>query len=147
MFKHILVPVDGSKTALHAADTAIELAAKVNANITVVHVIHVYPYVGLGEGAVEGLDQYLSAATASANNAIAAVRARIEAAGVAFESRIAESNTVWRGILDAAEHAETDLIVMGTHGRGMIDRLLLGSVTQRVLSHASVPVMVVRGTD
>ena len=60
MFKHILVPIDGSKTALHAADTAIELAAKIHAKITVVHVIHVYPYVGLGDGAVEGLDQYLS---------------------------------------------------------------------------------------
>ena len=145
MFKHILVPIDGSKTALHAADTAIELAAKINAKITVVHVIHVYPYVGLGDGAIEGLDQYLSAATASASNAISAVQQRVEAAGVAFASRIAESNTVWRGILDAAEHTDTDLIVMGTHGRGMIDRLLLGSVTQRVLSHASVPVMVVRG--
>ncbi len=147
MFKHILIPVDGSKTALHAADIAIKLAAQVNAKITVVHVIHVYPYVSLGDSAVEGFDQYLSAATASASAAISAVRQRVEAAGVRFDSRIAESNTVWRGILDAAAHTDADLIVMGTHGRGMIDRLLLGSVTQRVLSRAGVPVMVVRGTD
>lgn len=145
MFKHILVPVDGSAIATQAARSAIRFAQAVKARLTVIHVIHVYPYAGFGEGFAEGLSQYLAAANAAAAAAIAGVRAEIEAANLPFESRIAESNTVWRGIVEAAESAGADLIVMGTHGRGKIDRALLGSVTQRVLAHSPVPVMVVHG--
>jgi len=54
---------------------------------------------------------------------------------------------VWRGIVETAQSVGADLIVMGTHGRNKIDRLLLGSVTQRVLAHAMVPVMVTHGED
>ncbi len=145
MFQHILLPVDGSATALKAADAAIELAATMDARITVLHVVHVYPYAGLGEGYAEGLAQYLAAANAAANHAVAQARNRIDAAGLTFESRVVESNAVWRGVLDGAASSGADVIVMGTHGHGKIDRLLLGSVTQRVLAHSPVPVMVVHG--
>ena len=145
MFKQTLVPVDGSTVATQAARSAIRLATAVKARLTVIHVIHVYPYAGLGEGAADGLSEYLAAANAAAARAIGGVRTDVEATGLAFESRIVESNSVWRGVVEAAESAAVDLIVMGTHGRGKIDRLLLGSVTQRVLAHSPVPVMVVHG--
>lgn len=147
MFQHILVPVDGSATANKAANAATALAAEIGAKVTVIHVVHMYPYTGFGAGFAEGQSLYLAAATATANDAIASVRDRMAAKGIAVESRIVESNVVWRGVVDAAETAGADLIVMGTHGRAKIDRLLLGSVTQRVLAHAPVPVMVIHGDD
>lgn len=147
MFQHILVPVDGSPTARHAADAATTLANEIKAKITVIHVVHMYPYTGFGTGFADGQSVYLSAATATANEAIADVREKITAAGVSVEARVVESNVVWRGIVETAQSVGADLIVMGTHGRNKIDRLLLGSVTQRVLSHATVPVMVTHGEE
>ena len=147
MFTHILIPVDGSATAKHAAKAAIELAISLKAKLTLINVVNVYAYVSLGAEFAAGQAMYLSDAIAGANLTIASVRADIEAAGVPCESRVVESNAVWRGIVETADSMGADLIVMGTHGRNMIDRLLLGSVTQRVLSHTRLPVMVIRGDD
>jgi nucleotide-binding universal stress UspA family protein len=58
---------------------------------------------------------------------------------------LVESHAAWRGILEAADSGGADLIVMGSHGRSGIEKLVLGSVAQRVLSHAHQPVLVVRG--
>ena len=129
MFTHILIPVDGSPTAVHAAKTAIELATSLKAKLSLINVVAVYAYAGLGAGFAEGQAMYLSDATAAANDNLAVVRALIDAAGVPCESRVVEANPVWRGIVDTADSVGADLIVMGTHGRNMIDRLLLGSVT------------------
>ena len=147
MFKHILIPVDGSLTARHAAMAAITLATSLKAKLTLIHVVNLYAYAGLGAGFAEGQAMYLSDATASANETIATMRVDIDAAGVPCDTRVVESNAIWRGIVETADSVAADLIVMGTHGRGMIDRLLLGSVTQRVLSHTRLPVMVIRGDD
>jgi len=147
MFQHILVPVDGSATANKAADAAATLASEIEAKVTVIHVVHTYPYAGFGAGFAEGQSLYLAAATASANDSIASVRDKMQGKGIAVETRVVESNVVWRGVVETTEAVGADLIVMGTHGRSKIDRLLLGSVTQRVLSHASVPVMVIHGDD
>lgn len=145
MFKHLLVPIDGSATALAAAREASRLAAAVKARLTIIHVVPVYPYAGMGADFGDGQAQYLAAATAAANEVLAAARAEAQAAGLAVESRLAEANVIWRGVVDAAVATGADLIVMGTHGRGKLDRRLLGSVTQRVLSHSPVPVMVIHG--
>lgn len=147
MFQHILVPVDGSITARQAAEAAAKLAGETGAKVTIIHVVHMYPYTGFGAGFAEGQSLYLSAATANANETIATVREVMQNAGVNAQSRIVESNVVWRGIVETTQTVGADLIVMGTHGRSKIDRLLLGSVTQRVLSHATVPVMVIHGDD
>jgi nucleotide-binding universal stress UspA family protein len=147
MFKHLLVPVDGSATASKAADAAATFASEIGANVTIIHVVHVYPYTGFGAGFAEGQSLYLAAATAAANDALASARETTLARGVVVDTRIVESNVVWRGVVETAAAVGADLIVMGTHGRAKIDRLLLGSVTQRVLAHAPVPVMVVHGDD
>jgi nucleotide-binding universal stress UspA family protein len=147
MFTHILVPVDGSPTSGRAAQAAADLAREISAKVTVIHIVHMYPYAGFGSGFAEGQSMYLSAANAAATESIAAIRESFERAGVAVESRVVEANVIWRGIIDTAELIGADLIVMGTHGRSKIDRLLLGSVTHRVLSHAATPVMVVHSDD
>lgn len=144
MFKHILVPVDGSAAALAAVDKALGLAKAFESSITIIYVIDPYPFTGVGADFAYGQDQYLTAATAEANTAIEAAGARVAAGGMHAESRVIESHAIWRGILEAAETTGADLIVMGSHGRRGLEKLVLGSVTQSVLSHSKVTTLVVR---
>ncbi|APW37891.1 universal stress protein UspA [Rhodoferax koreense] len=145
MFKHILVPVDGSDTGLAAVGKAIELAKVFDSWITLVHVIDQYPFVGIGTDYAFGQTEYITAATSNANNALQAGEDRINAAGLRCTRQVIEGHVMEDGILQAAKTAGADLIVMGSHGRHGIEKLLLGSVTQRVLSHTTLPVLVVRG--
>lgn len=144
MFKHILVPVDGSDTSLAALDKAGGLARAFGAQVTAIFVIDPYPFTGVGADFAYGQDQYLSAAKAEASAAIEAASARLQQAGVAADTRVVESHAVWRGILEAADAAGADLIVMGSHGRRGLERLVLGSVAQSVLSHTKVNTLIVR---
>ena len=144
MFKHILAPVDGSVTSITALDKAIGLAQAFGSALTVVYVIDPYPFTGVGADFSYGQAQYLEAATAEAHDAIRAARAAIEAAGVKVDTRVVEAHAPWRGILETATELGSDIVVMGSHGRRGLEKLVLGSVAQRVLSHAHIPVMVVR---
>jgi len=145
MFKHLLVPIDGSPTSQLAVDKAIGLARAFASSVSVLFVIDPYPFTGVGADFSYGQMQYLSAAKAEANDALAVARQAFEAAGVQVSASLVESHSVWRGIVEAAEAGGADLIVMGSHGRSGMEKLVLGSVAQRVLSHAHLPVLVVRG--
>ena len=144
MFKHILVPVDGSSTAQLAVDKAIGLAKAFGSRVTAIFVIDPYPFTGVGTDFAYGQAEYLSAATAEANSAIKASRAAFEAAGISAETSVIEANAAWRGVVQSAKSIGADLIVMGSHGRSGLEKLVLGSVTQAVLSHTHLPVLVVR---
>ncbi len=145
MFKHILIPVDGSPTAQQAVLKAAGLAKAFGSQATVIYVIDPYPFTGLGSDFAYGQTEYLSAAHAEAAEATEAARAALAAAGVAVQVEVVESHAVWRGITETANACGADLIVMGSHGRRGLEKLVLGSVTQRVLSHAVQPVFIVRG--
>ena len=144
MFKHILVPVDGSETSLSAVDKAIGLAKAFDSEVTAIYVIDPYPFTGVGADFAYGQDQYLGAAKAEANAAVEAVAQRLTAAGLKAETRIVEAHAVWRGIADAAEAVGADLVVMGSHGRRGLEKLVLGSVTQSVLTQTQLATLVVR---
>lgn len=144
MFKHILVPVDGSSTSQLAVEKAVGLAKAFGSRVTAIFVIDPYPFTGVGTDFAYGQAEYLNAATAEANAAIAAAKAMIEKAGVAVDASVIEAHAAWRGVVQAAESAQADLIVMGSHGRSGLEKLVLGSVTQAVLSHTHLPVLVVR---
>jgi nucleotide-binding universal stress UspA family protein len=144
MFKHILVPVDGSSTAQLAVDKAIGLAKAFGSRVTAVFIIDPYPFTGVGTDFAYGQAQYLSAATAEANAAIKAARAAFDAAGVKVDTSVIEAHAAWRGVVQAAVSVQADLIVIGSHGRSGLEKLVLGSVTQAVLSHTHLPVLVVR---
>lgn len=144
MFKHILVPVDGSTTAQLAVEKAIGLAKAFGSRVTTIFVIDPYPFTGVGTDFSYGQAEYLSAATAEANAAIKVAKAQFEAAGIAVESSVVEAHAAWRGVVQAAESVDADLIVMGSHGRSGLEKLVLGSVTQAVLSHTHLPLLVVR---
>lgn len=144
MFKHILVPVDGSSTSQLAVEKAVGLAKAFGSRVTAIFVIDPYPFTGVGTDFAYGQAEYLSAATAEATAAIAAAKDMIEKAGVAVDATVIEAHAAWRGVVQAAESAQADLIVMGSHGRSGLEKLVLGSVTQAVLSHTHLPVLVVR---
>ena len=144
MFKKILVPVDGSDTSQVAVAKTIELAKAFGCQVSVIYVIDPYPFTGVGTDFAYGQAEYLSAATAEANAAVKAARDAFSAAGVAVESSVVEAHTAWRGIVEAGMTQEVDLIVMGSHGRSGLEKLVLGSVAQAVLSHTKLPVLVVR---
>lgn len=145
MYKHILVPVDGSSTSLQAVSQAVTLASAFGSAVTAIYVIDPYPFTGVGTEFAYGQDQYLSAAKAEAKEALAAARGQVEAAGLKVDTRVVEAHATWRGIVETADAVQADLVVMGSHGRRGLEKLVLGSVTQRVLQHANQPVLVVRG--
>ncbi|MCW8166773.1 universal stress protein [Verminephrobacter aporrectodeae subsp. tuberculatae] len=144
MFEHILVPVDGSKTSLLAVSKAAALAKAFGSVVTSVYVIDPYPFTGVGADFAYGQAQYTNAATAEASIALDATRRAMAEAGVPVSTLVGEGHAVHEGILRALESTGADLIVMGSHGRRGLERLVLGSVTQRVLGVVRIPVLVVR---
>lgn len=144
MFKHILVPVDGSQTALLAVKRAAGLAKAFGSAVTAVYVLDPYPFTGLGADFAYGQAQYLSAANAEADKALAAVKEIMDAEGVAVQTVVGEGHAIHEGIVNAAQTAGADLIVICSNGRRGLERLVMGSVAQRVLQTATIPVMVVR---
>ncbi|WP_313076004.1 universal stress protein [Melaminivora sp.] len=145
MFQRILVPVDGSDTSMQAVAKAAGLAKAFGSAVTVLYVVDPYPFTGVGADFAYGQAQYLSAATAEANTALDAAKTALTSAGVAsVDALVGEGHAVHDGVMRAVESTGADLIVMGSHGRRGLEKLVLGSVTQRVLGVAHVPVLVVR---
>jgi nucleotide-binding universal stress UspA family protein len=144
MFQHILVPVDGSSTARQAIDKAVAIADAFKSAVTLIYVIDPYAFSGVGTDFSYGQAEYLSAATEEANQALSAARQAFEARGIAVNSSVVEGHAIYQAILDTAESLNADLVVMGSHGRRGLEKLVLGSVTAQVLSHAHLSVLVVR---
>ena len=143
MFEHILVPVDGSSASGQAIHKAQAIAEKFNSSVTLLYVIDPYAFTGAGTDFSYGQSEYLSAATTEAHNAIGDATRIFEEHGVSVKGAVAEGHTVYLSILDQAKSAGADLIVMGSHGRRGLEKLVLGSVAAQVLSNAHLPVLVV----
>jgi nucleotide-binding universal stress UspA family protein len=147
MFKNILLATDGSAASTQAARLAVDLARVHGASLTALYVIDPYPYVGVGEASPTGLQAYMSAAYEHAAQAHAKIAALCrEGSAVPLGTRRAEDKQASEAILQAAARESADLIVVGSHGRTGIPRLLLGSVAAKVVSMSPVPVLVARST-
>ncbi len=144
MFKHILIPTDGSEFAQRAVPVALEQARINGARVLAVSVIDLYPYIGAIEVMPTGIEGWQEAIRAQAEAAVQAVADAASAAGVPCSTAVQEDTLAWRGMLAVAEREHIDLIVMSSHGRGGLTSALLGSQTARVLSHTKIPVLVVR---
>ena len=144
MFKHILLPVDGSPTSLMAVEKVCGLAQAFKSTVTAIYVIDPYAFSGVGTDFSYGQAQYLDAATVEGNEALKNAAEALEAAGVTVNTSIIEGHAIYRGILETASAVGADLIVMGSHGRRGLEKLVLGSVAAQVLSHAHLPILVVR---
>lgn len=147
MYKRILVPTDGSPLSRKAARSAISLAASLGAEVIAVHVVPRYP-LSLVEGAIGVVPRdaaKIERQWAERGQAMAdEVGRAAEKAGVKARALTVRSNLVAEAILGAARKNRCDLVVMASHGRKGIKRLLLGSETQHVLTHGTLPVLVLR---
>jgi nucleotide-binding universal stress UspA family protein len=144
MFRKVLLPTDGSDTSIAAADRAVGLARVCGAPLHVVFVQEPYPFAGIGSASSAGLQEYQAMARQAATQAFERIGAVAAAAGVGVTSEVSEAAEPAQAIVDAASASGADVIVMGSHGRTGLARLLLGSVAHKVLSLSPVAVMVVR---
>jgi nucleotide-binding universal stress UspA family protein len=147
MYKRILVPTDGSALSRRAIRGAIELASSVGAEVLAVNVVPRYPTSYFEDSfAVSPREtarvekQWVEKGQAVADE----VGKAAEKAGVKARAITVRSNLVAEAILGAARKNKCDLVVMASHGRKGLKRLLLGSETQHVLTHGDVPVLVLR---
>lgn len=139
VFKHILVPTDLSDASGDALNTAVELAVTFGARLTLFHV-WTMPTMGYAEGLAWPVDEMKEAAKRSLEELRAKVAEQVPATDA-----VVKSGLDWQRIVEAASDGDVDLIVMGTHGRHGLPRVLLGSVAERVVRMAPVPVLTVRG--
>lgn len=147
MYKHLFVPTDGSKLSGKAVDHAIGLAAAVGARVTLFFAAPGYPQPMYAEGVVYetvSKKEYEEAVARQAEKMLAKLEDKARAAGVEVNTRHTIHDAPWEAILEAARKSKADAIVMASHGRRGLAGLLLGSETQKVLTHSKVPVIVVR---
>lgn len=146
MFKHILLATDGSPASEHAAKLAVGLARLHGAKLMAVYVMDPYPYLSIGESNPYGFQAYMTAAQQHAAQAHAQVEVLCTQGGapVALEVRAIEDVATSTGIVQTAQLEGVDLIVMGSHGRSGIARLMLGSVANKVVAESLVPVLITR---
>jgi nucleotide-binding universal stress UspA family protein len=146
MFKHILLATDGSTASDHAATLAIDLVRTHGAKLMVVHVVDPYPYLSMGESNPYGFQAYMGAAQKLASEAHAKVNALCMQCQppIEMQARLIEEVSPAVGIVQTAKTEGADLIVLGSHGRSGIARLMLGSVANKVVAESAVPVLVVR---
>jgi nucleotide-binding universal stress UspA family protein len=147
MFKHLLVPTDGSQLSADTVTRAIDFARETGAKITFFFAKPDYPVAFYGEGALidpTTPDKFAEMAEKQAKEILAGHEMAANAAGVASASSSSVSDVPYEAIITAAEQSGADLIFMASHGRKGISGLLLGSETQKVLTHSKIPVLVYR---
>jgi nucleotide-binding universal stress UspA family protein len=145
MFKHLLVPTDGSALSEAAIQMAVRLASESGARITGIHVIRefrVFAYEAQMIADTE--EQFIRVAQQHADAYLGVIAKAAEQAGVECDTLSTTRAHPYEAIISIAAQRDCDLIVMASHGRGGVRALLLGSETQKVLTHSSLPVLVVR---
>ena len=144
MYQRILVPTDGSDITAKAVQTAIGLARKLNGQLYVISVKEPFPYSAISEMQPTPPQEFFDAQERVATMRVKDVVDAAVAAGVPCEAYTLEALHPWEAILEHAKEKGCDLIVMASHGRRGMSALLLGSETQKVLTHSTLPVLVVR---
>ncbi len=144
MFKHILLATDGSASAEHAARKALELARIHGGHVTAAYVVDPYPYLGIGEVNPIALQSYMAAAQHASTRVFVQLADQAAAAGVQLQVQLVENMQAARGIAQLADDVAADLIVIGSHGRSGVEKLVLGSVAAKVVALSTRPVLVIR---
>ena len=146
MYKHILLPVDGSDFGMGSIPYAVNLAKAVGAPLTALNVS--IPYAAIVSGALSARfpeEDYLKGTHDTAAQNLKKVETIATAAGVRYKGFHAFHLHPWESIIETAKEQGCDLIVMASHGRRGLAGLLLGSETKKVLTHTTIPVLVWRG--
>jgi nucleotide-binding universal stress UspA family protein len=147
MFKHILIPTDGSRTAAKAITAGVKLAKEMGARVTGFYAQEPLPMHIHGEGYIadkELVAEFEKRAGEFAARCIAEVGDAAKAASVPFEGVVVKSQSPHKAIVDAAKKQDCDAIFIASHGHKGLTGLVLGSVTQKVLVNSEIPVLVFR---
>jgi nucleotide-binding universal stress UspA family protein len=141
MYRHILIPTDGSKPAEHGAAHGLALAKSLGAKISVIFVLE--PFSEMSGRFLEVAAKYAELRKEQATTVLDRTAKAAKEAGISCETIQTENGQPHQAIIAAAEEKGCDLIVMSSHGRSGLSVLLVGSVTNKVLTHAKTPVLVV----
>ncbi len=148
MFKHILLPTDGSKLADRAVIHGINLAKALGAKVTLLSVVPEFRMIADESFAMpmsmQVKQRYEKEATVRAEKKLATISARVAKAGLQSTSVVVSSDLPYQQIIEVARKRKCDVVVMASHGRRGLTGLLLGSETVKVLTHSKIPVLVVR---
>ena len=145
MFKKILVPTDGSPISEKSAKAAIEFASATKASIVALSVAQLYPYMLMPEaGAMLDLSSYEEAQDQTVQSNADKLKTLAESANVGCETIVKRGVHPYEEIIATANDTQCDVIWIASHGRRGLDKLLLGSETQRVLAYSTLPAMVYR---
>ena len=145
MFKHILLPTDGSELSEAAIQEGIQFAKGINAEVTGFHVILPFHVFSLRTGVLgDTKEQYERQAKGQAEQFVGVIKKAAEKAGVSCDTDYVTSSHPYEMIIKAAEKKGCDLIMMASHGRRGLQGLLIGSETHKVLTHTKIPVLVFR---
>jgi nucleotide-binding universal stress UspA family protein len=143
MFKHILLPTDGSELSEAAIKEGMQFAKSINASVTGIHVILPFHILTIHTLMLEDTEeQYARDSVARAKQYLAVIENAAKDAGVPCDTLYVTSNDPYDAITKTAWDKQCDLILMASHGRRGVQGLLLGSETQKVLTHTRIPVLV-----
>jgi nucleotide-binding universal stress UspA family protein len=145
VFHHILFATDGSPASRLAAEQCVRFAAEIKARLTLIHVVHpllLFTYEPMVTEEIHA--GYRRSRDEHARKALVPVEEMARTAAVPCESLLVEGNETYESIIKTARDRECDLIAMASHGRKGIKAVLIGSQTQKVLTHSAVPVLVFR---
>ena len=146
MFKHILISTDGSPVSNKAAKAGIALARALGAKVTAYYALERLQLIFdegymMSQKMIEGIED---SARQAGQKRVDAIGKMAKAAGVPFASVVTKALIPYEGIIAAAKKRRCDVIFMASHGRRGLSRLIMGSVTQKVLMHSRIPVVVYR---
>ena len=144
MYKRILVPTDGSEITTRSIAAGVGLAKALGAEIDTICVKEPFPYGAVAEMQPTPPQEFFDAQERIATRHVGAVAQACAKADVPCEALTVEALHPWEAIIDHAKRTECDLLVMASHGRRGVSALLLGSETQKVLTHTKIPVLIVR---
>ncbi|MDB5595240.1 MAG: UspA protein [Hyphomicrobiales bacterium] len=148
MHKHILIATDGSDLATKAVESGLDLARQIGARVTILTASEDWSVLDMAQRAREGasnpIEDYEALARANAEAILARCSDMAQTAGVVSDVVYARESHPAEAIVENAKSRGCDLIVMASHGRRGIDRLLLGSQTSRVLALTNLPVLIYR---
>ncbi|CUI26344.1 universal stress protein [Achromobacter xylosoxidans] len=145
MYKHILIPTDGSQLSSEALVESLDLAKSLGAKATILTVEEPFHVFAMGAAQVaHSLNEYQDQIRAQAERLLSAAATQAREAGVPCETLRATHEDPYQAIIDAARERHCDLIAMASHGRRGMAAVVLGSQTQKVLAHSTTPVLVYR---
>ena len=144
MYRHILIPTDGSPLSASAVENAALLAKAIGAKVTVLTVVEPFPALRAIPQSFNAPDDYTRSAHADADRRLAEAEQQAKRSGIQCEVTKVEHGQPYEAIIETAHARGCDLIAMASHGRSGLAAVVLGSETTRVLTHSRIPVIVYR---